>query len=256
MKKIASFCVIIVFSLSYLFFLSTNVFAQTDVSLRASVGKYNFTLSGFVSPFASIVMSQDSFYMSSGVANKEGFFALDPALVNEGFTNFCLEAIDVKRIGTSFTCFEIEAIKQDFYKSDIFLPPTVGLSGRKITPNSSIFASGFSMPFSLVKVSLDDNKYIEATTDSRGYYKTEVKKLPPGEYVLFATSTYENQYSQIPTRKFTIESVGYLEGVPGWLWILLFLLLIFIAIMLFIILMKRRKKNKDKKTNRLRGSSS
>jgi hypothetical protein len=257
MKKLFSTFLFTLIFVIFTFLFAYSGFAQNSVSVKAGVGTYNFSVSGFVSPYASIVMTQDSYFMSSGTADEKGYFLLDPALVSKGFTSFCLEAVDFRRIGTSYTCFNIDPVESDYTYKEIFLPPTVGLSGRRITPSTPIIATGYSMPWSMVKVNLEDNRYIETKADQYGYYNTEVKNIPQGKYVLFATSTYEKKYSEIPTRKFGIESVGFISTISGSFWpLLLFVLILLLIILLIIFLKRRRKRKEDKETSRPRASSS
>ena len=236
-------------------FLPAQVQAQEEVELEASVGRFYFSASGIVSPYASVVMTSQDYFLSSTVADSEGKFYLPEALVNDGFNSFCLEAVDIRRLGTSYTCFEVEPPKADFSREDLFLPPTVGLSGRKIEPNSSITASGYTMPNSTVDVKLGESFSVEAKSDINGYYNTELKSgIPPGKYELYATAVYGAKTSEKPTRTFTIEVLGWLQKIPIWLIILIILILasIFIFIPLIILFWKRRRKKKGeaKKTNK------
>lgn len=233
-----------------LFFLSIvfprEVSAQST-NVSASVGKYYVTIRGYVSPFASVVMSQDSIFMASTVADPEGNFTLNNVFVNEGFTDFCLEAIDVKRVGDSYTCLKIEPVFKDLSKNDIFLPPTLGLSGQKINPGSSVFASGYSMPNAKVIINLSKDIKLEILADKNGFYKYEIKDIPAGKYSLFATAQHENKNSEKPTRTKDLEALsigGLLQ--QNLLLILLIVLLIIIGIILFIILISKRLRNRLK----------
>lgn len=241
---------IIMFVTALLF--AGTVHAQNEVDVEGSVGRYYFSASGIVSPFASVVMTSQDLFLSSTVANSEGRFALPQALVNDGFNNFCLEAIDIRRIGTSYTCFDTQPPERDFSKDEIFLPPTVGLSGRKIKPNSSITASGYTMPGSNVDVKLGEGYFVEAKANQDGYYKTEIKnEVPPGKYQLYATAVYGTKISEKPTRTFEIEVLGLLASIPIWIWIsFIFILIILIFILLIILARKRRRNDKKKKKNK------
>lgn len=236
------------FVLIFLLFPS-SIQAQNIVELKSTVGRYYFFASGLVSPYASVVMTSQDYFLSSTVADSEGRFFLPQALVNDGFNNFCLEAVDIRRIGTSYTCFDVEIPNRDFSKDQIFLPPTVGLSGRKIEPNSSITASGYSMPGSKINVKLDEKYWIETVADVNGYYKTDIgSDVPPGKYELYATAVYEVKKSEKPTRTFPIEVLGLFQMIPAWLiGLSILILILMLLIILFIILWKRRRKDKKQK---------
>ena len=152
--------------------------------------------------------------------------------------------VDIRRIGNSYTCLEIPPATQDSRKDDIFLPPTVGLSGRKITAGSSILASGYSMPFASVNLNLGEGKILTTSTDVNGYYKAEISDLPSGKYTLFATARYENKDSEKPERGLGFEVLGILQSIPRWFVYLLILLILAIIILIIILFWKRRKRNR------------
>ena len=235
---------IILLFLSILF--PRDIFAQST-SVSASVGKYYVSISGYVSPFASVVMSAESIFMASTVADPQGYFTLKNVFVNEGFTDFCLEAIDVKRVGDSYTCLKIEPVFKDLSKSNIFLPPTMGLSGKKINPGSSIFASGYSMPNAKVIINISKDIKLESQADENGFYKYEIKDIPAGKYSLFATAYHENKDSEKPTRTKDLEALsigGLLQ--QNLLLILIIVLLVIVGIILLLILLSKRLRDKLK----------
>lgn len=236
---------LIVFLLYFLVFIPQASAQATNVS--ASVGKYYFSVSGFVSPFASVVMNSNSFFMASTVADAKGNFVINSVLINEGFSDFCLEAIDVKRIGDSYTCFKIDPLMGDGRKENIFLPPTLGLSGKKINPGSSVFASGYTMPYATVKISISKDIEIEIIADKDGFYKYEIKDIPAGKYSLFATANYERKDSEKPSKTKDLESLSAGGVIRENLWIILLIVLIVIAvIILLLILLSRRLREKLK----------
>jgi hypothetical protein len=217
--------------------------AQQAVGLKASVGRYYFSASGIVSPFASVVMTSQNIYLSSAVADSRGGFVMPKALVNDGFDSFCLEATDFRRIGTSYTCFKTNPPKSDFIQSGLFLPPTVGLSGRKIEPNSSILSSGYTMPGSAVRINLGEGLWVDAKADKSGFYKSEIKNVPVGRYELYAAAVYNNKSSGKPTKTFTVESLSLLSGIPFVP--LLAISASILVIILFIIVLVKKKKGKS-----------
>lgn len=219
-----------------------------STEIKASVGKYYFSASGFVSPFASVVMTTEDTFMDSTVADENGNFSMQKILVNEGFSQFCLEAVDIKKNGNSYTCFKVPPATKDFEKNDIFLPPTVGLSGRKITPGSSIVASGYTMRRARAIINTQDGVLLEVLADQDGYYKTEIKDLAAGTYSLFATATYQSKNSEKPSRTFQIESLSWIAALIDLIKrYLLLILAIILIIILLIILLSKRGRNKIKK---------
>lgn len=217
---------------------------SSGTTVKASVGKYYLSISGFVSPFASIVMTSNSIFLGSTVADPNGNFSIKNIFVNEGFTDFCLEAIDIKRIGDSLTCFKIAPMFSSREIRDIFLPPTLGLSGREIRPNSSILASGYSMPGALVNVNIAKGIILHLTADKSGFYKTQIKNLAVGKYFLFATANYKKRDSEKPSKKLELNSISVVEIIKRNLPLILIVLLILVVIILLIILFRKRLKRK------------
>ena len=241
--RIRFYCFIVVI-VSLLLFTLSRTNAQST-KLQASVGKYYFSVSGYVSPFASIVLYSNSIFMASTVADPKGNFSIKGVLINEGFSDFCFEVVDVKRVGDSFTCLKIPAATGDTQRENIFLPPTVGLSARKINPRSSIFASGYSMPNAKVILSISKDIKIEVIADASGFYKYEIKDLASGKYSLFATASYEKKDSEKPSRKKDFESLSAGELISKNLpFVLLIVLIGLIILILLIILLSKKMRNK------------
>lgn len=97
-----------------------------------SIGEFYLNISGFISPFASIVMTSDGVFIRAIVADENDNFSISEVLIKKGFSHFCLDAIDFKRIGKSYTCFSFPPAEADITMTDIFLPPTLGLSREEI----------------------------------------------------------------------------------------------------------------------------
>ncbi len=234
--------VFLIFSAIFLSFVSFANAQSTQI--KASVGSYYFSVSGIASPFASIVMSNDSTFLASTVADQKGNFLIQKVLVNDGFSDFCFEVVDIKKIGDSYTCFKIEPLKKDFEKNGVFLPPTLGLSGKKLTPGSTVVASGYSMPNAKVYVNISKDIKIQVLTDLNGYYKSEITDLSAGKYSLFATANYEKKDSEKPTRTKDLESISSLEVIKQNLIFIMFFVFIVLAIFILIIILMYKKLKK------------
>lgn len=219
----------------------TSTQASVETTVKASVGKYYFSAYGFASPFASIVMRSQSYFLGSTVADQNGVFSIKRVFVNQGFSEFCFETIDVKRLGDSYTCLKIEPLKADGEKRDIFLPPTLGLSARTIRVGSSVSAFGYSMPGVQVKVDMGKGLYLQANANQNGKYTSEIKDLPVGQYTLLASAKYQSKTSEKPLRGKDLKSLSFTELIMQNLpKALLILLLVLLVIILLIILISKR----------------
>lgn len=240
----------------------------SEIQVKAKVGQFYLDVSGFVSPYASIVMnSNDSTntFLSSAVANRKGDFNIPSILIQKGFSGFCLIAIDFKRLGESTTCFSFSPATGNIVMRNIFLPPTLGLAKSELAEGSDAIVYGYTMPQAVVILYLDKQnskpqnvlgasqvKYLVSASE-KGYYKFSIKKLKAGEYQLFAKATYKNQESSTPSKQLKLKMLslweqlsallrnawniitGLFTGLFGsiWLTITLIILIIILAIKLW-----------------------
>lgn len=194
---------------------------HTNVQVAASVGQYTINLSGFSSPFASIVLISGGTVMHTTTADAAGNFSMSDILVKQGFNQFCLDTVDVKRLGQSEACFTIAPISGNYTRSNIFLPPTIGLFRTQITVGSNAIIWGYSMPGAQVKVHASDGTLYTATADKDGFYQITAYIAKAGSYDLYADATYQNKPSEKPTNKVTLLALTFSEQtnrkVSNWL---------------------------------------
>jgi hypothetical protein len=192
-----------------------NVLAQTpfiptgslNTQVQASVGEFYLSLWGYASPFASISLTLDGIFARSTVADEKGNFIISQVLIKAGLTNFCLDAIDFKRIGESYTCFAIPPVTNSVTMKNIFLPPTLGLSRTTINVGGKATAFGYTMP--KAKVTLHLNQQLLTTyADASGYYEFTLQNLAVGSYSLYSTANYQQKESLVPTKKLHLEALS------------------------------------------------
>lgn len=184
------------------------------VKVSAAIGQYYISLSGFIAPYASVVLTTDGVVMRSTAADATGHFSMSQILVKQGFSHFCLDAVDVKRLGQSEACFNIPPVTRGTYdKSNIFLPPTIGLFRTEINAGDNAIIWGYSMPGALVSVHASDGSIYSATADKEGFYQVNTKIAKAGTYELYATATYQKQNSEKPTNKVKLIALTFGEQV-------------------------------------------
>jgi hypothetical protein len=219
MKKSLPKIVLFLLILSvYVFFSTFKVDAQKtnspkglNTNVSAKVGQFYLSLAGWVSPHASVVLTSDGIFLRATVADSRGNFYISQVLIRTGFSKFCLEAVDFKRLGDSYTCFNIDPANKDVIMKDIFLPPTLGLSRSEIGENEDAIAFGYTMPSAKVSLYLSNGKVLEATADSSGYYEFKISNLKAGKYELYARATYQNKESLKPTKTLKLRSLSWWE---------------------------------------------
>ncbi len=164
-----------------------------------------------MSPYASIVLTSNGIFMSSTVADKGGNWSFEDILINAGFSQFCLTAIDFYRLGESTTCFNIEPAKGNVTISDIFLPPTLGLSRNEVEAGGKVMAFGYTMPGAKVYLYLSDGRRLETYADGNGYYVFLLENIPAGKYQLYATANYKQKDSLKPSKTIELVALGWLD---------------------------------------------
>lgn len=185
---------------------------SAPVNVQATIGRYYLSITGYQSPYASIVMTTLSgLFLRSTTADSNGYFTITDVLINDTFPGFCLTAVDFKRLGESETCVRFDEIVSDNKRyADLFLPPTIGLSKELINAGENALIQGYTMPGALVYLSID-GKIIEIQADETGYYSYSFEDVPAGVYVFSATSQLDGKTSLEPENTVTLEALS----IPG-----------------------------------------
>ncbi|MGH7246353.1 MAG: carboxypeptidase-like regulatory domain-containing protein [Candidatus Levyibacteriota bacterium] len=194
-----------------------NPVGSLPVSVKAQVGDYYLSLSGYIAPNASVTLISGNIVLRSTTADSKGYFFISQVLVKRGFSDFCLDAIDFRRLGESEACFHITPVNGPTSMQNIFLPPTLGLFQTKINAGSQALAFGYSMPGAKVTVHLPDGTVYTTTADKTGYYEFHIKIDKPGQYELFADAVYNGKKSENPVKKVLLTALGLPEQVTGGL---------------------------------------
>ena len=266
-SKSSKIFIVVLFAICYLLFAISaraQLEVDRDVKVEAGVGDNFLTVSGFISPFASVVMDTKGVFLASTVADREGNFVFKDIRIKDTLKNFCLKAVDIKRVGESTTCIQAKPVLGRLEKNGIFLPPTIGLSRRKVTEGESVSVFGYTMPQATSNVNIEGRGYITVTADSKGYYETKLENLKRGKYVLYATAELEDKKSLVPVSRVKVEAISggakiiiLIIEFLKWLWRIItqfFFIWIILAILIpiFILLYKlffakKRKRKKVKK---------
>ncbi|MBI5044693.1 MAG: carboxypeptidase regulatory-like domain-containing protein [Candidatus Levybacteria bacterium] len=199
--------------------LATTTISETEdpVKVSARIGEFYLNLSGFASPFASIILTSNGVFYRSTVADQNGFWAFKDILINRNFSSFCLQHIDYKNIGESTTCLSIPAANNNIDKKNIFLPPTIGLQRSQITAGGNAVVFGYTMPGATVTIHLQDGTTYTVVADKDGYYELTLKNLKAGVYELYATAVYDGKSSENPSNTVKLVALSWLGQLLQWL---------------------------------------
>ena len=181
------------------------------VKVSARIGEFALSISGIISPYASVSLISGGNIYKAVVANADGLFTFSDILIYRGFTSFCLDAVDWRSVGESYTCLQVDPATSNIAMNDIFLPPTLGLDHQEITEGGSVIISGYSMPNAQVTIHVADTKQVLGTSDSTGYYHHTLKDVKKGTYELYAGARYDQRSSLLPTKKVTLKALSIPE---------------------------------------------
>lgn len=216
-------CLVITFCILVLNVLKSDVSAQVlisphpTVTVSARVGSYSLSLSGWASPFASIIMRSEGVFYRSTTADENGYWVINDITVNENFSSFCLEHIDLYNLGSSNACLTVPPAKSDLSKDNIFLPPTISLQRVEISAGGSAVVSGYSMPNSTVTIHLSNGESYEVTADGKGRYELTINNLSAGSYELYATAVYKGKASVTPTSTVKLVALTWWQMILKWI---------------------------------------
>lgn len=213
MKKILLIKRLLCLLLSFIFFtsalFSATTFAATT-TVGAKVGEFTLSISGFVSPSASVTMRDGTTFYTSVTADQNGNFSISGLVIKSGFSGFCLYIIDKARLGDSSACFTFPPATGNINMQNIFLPPTISLSQATVTTGTQVIVTGYTMPAALVTVYLGTSYSYITTANSAGYYQFKLNNISAGNYTVSVTASYQGRRSEVSvtTRQLTVISLA------------------------------------------------
>lgn len=190
--------------------LSQNQYSESkSVVVGATVGTNRLTISGYHSPYASIILkTPDGTFLASTTADQNGYFSISDVLINASELTYCFQVVDFKRIGISESCITLDGpIIGDVTYTDVFLPPSIGLSRERINAGGDVSVFGYTMPGATVELYIN-GEIVTVTADSTGYYSYIYENVPEGIFTFSATATFEGKPSIQPTNNVVLESLS------------------------------------------------
>lgn len=187
-----------------------------STTVSGSVGDFYLNVTGYIAPFASIVLTSQGVYLRATTADQFGYFTISQVLIKKGFSSFCFDAVDFRRLGESFSCINIPPANAAVSLKNIFLPPTLGLSRSQIAEGASTVAWGYSMPGALVTLRVNDQTY-KTYADSTGYYQVVLQSVKAGVYKLSSRANLDHKDSLEPGKKVILTSLSWWEQLLLWL---------------------------------------
>ena len=182
--------------------------------VTATVGDNYLNVNGYQSPNASVVIETTSgIFLQSTTADGNGYFSMTNILITDNFPGFCFTAIDFERLGESESCVEIsEIVTEEQTYSDIFLPPTIGLSKRLIAAGEDAQIFGYSMPHAQIDIEFEGES-VTMQADETGYYEYIYEDVPAGTYAFASYGKLDGVDSLDPLNKAILEAITFQEQI-------------------------------------------
>src|SRR5207248_1897091 len=153
-------------------------------------------VSGSIAPKAAVRLSSDSVNAQT-FADGTGRFFFSGVVIPRGFTDFCLESLDIHG-GISTACFTLPHALGNIRMENLFLPPTVMLASGEIAEGSAFSISGQTMPNSIVTIQLNGKDKVQLPADANGNYRYAIQNLKQGTFRITADALYKGRASIRP----------------------------------------------------------
>lgn len=228
----------------------TSVASQSGiVNVKVTINGFSLSLSGYLAPYASITLTSGGSSFASVVADAQGNFSFTNIKVAKGFSSFCLDGIDYKRLGESESCFTIPPVTTPFSKTQIFLPPTIGVFRENVNIGDKALVFGYGMPHAQIRIILDKQVICQKTADDGGYYECNFAITKEGNHEVYAEASRNGKDSEPQLKRVLIKGIALIKQpttaplpgfnpnqlvVPGILIALLLLILLIIFLIIWL----------------------
>ncbi|MBU3935290.1 hypothetical protein KJ909_01320 [Patescibacteria group bacterium] len=181
------------------------------VSVSGFIAPRYFTLDGYTSPSATVHLDTDDLHLSTQ-ANLFGYFQFPRQSISPLSNDLCLFSLDSHSRQSTPTCIPPPPpIRLYTHIGPVLLPPSLTLNSPVISPNSTTFASGQSLPNSPISIYLyqtnDKAKKFPSPvqafslpvfslkSDDQGNFNFTLPTSYSSDYRLFATTVYQDNPS-------------------------------------------------------------
>ena len=229
---------------------------SSQTAITVTVAGTSVSISGYIAPFASVVLTVNGNILGSVVADSKGNFSFSNVIAPKATSTLCLTAEDFKKLGTSEACISVTPTNGVIAKTGVFVPPTLGVQRTNVYVGNDAIAFGYGMPGAQITVHINDDMGCTVTAQTTGYYTCAIIIKTTGNNTLFADATLLGKPSEkqlqkvliqgislvkpsaVPTLGFLLTPAPALPGfaqllaIPWWMWILLALVVIILLIIL------------------------
>lgn len=143
-------------------------------TVSVSIGQYTFSLTGYTSPHAKVILEGQGMYEET-TALDDGTFTFQAVFAPFTQREACLTAIDTNGRTSTPMCLPPFPINKHVSMGPIILPPTLSLNQDLYVRDDNAIGSGKSVPNSLISVQLatldsETPIHVPAKSDTDGYF--------------------------------------------------------------------------------------
>jgi len=239
----------------------SNAATYTDhssVSVSASIGDNEVTIYGYTSPLSKVEMSGLNLY-SQTYSDNSGYFLFFKTLLPKQPSELCFHSTDDNNRQSPPVC--IPPPPETNYHTEIgpiILAPTLTIDTAKIKPNSTAFASGQSLPNSIIEIELfkvNDSALsfpkqayayslptLTTQTDNNGNYEFTLPTAYSSNYRLYTSVKYQEEASpKSNTLVYALPSLWWFYWQQYYFFIILIPIFLITLAIFIILLFKSRK---------------
>ena len=227
-----------------------------SVSISAFVGAFRFTLAGFTSPGARVILEGQGIFDET-YANDKGEFLFADIFSPLSPREACLTAIDTDGRTSNPLCLPPFPVNQDVSIGPVILPPTISTNQDQLLVDDFGILSGKGAPESDITIDLypeskSDKITIATKTDKNGDYSltlptelsTTLRTYATNIYLgLFSDKSFTLTFSIMPIWKLMLRQLGMLLDFLKSLSLATILFIEALVILALILLGRKRKQH-------------
>jgi hypothetical protein len=192
--------------------------AQSSLTITATVGSNQLTLSGHASPQSKVILNSSTGNLyTEAVADEKGYFIFKEVLLPLKVGELSLIAIDTEGLSSPPLFLPEPPSNQDLLMTDILLPPTISLSTGQNSTNQESAVTGKTFPNSPLVVYLYNEPetilgshlwnlivhqvwakaapLLEIQSSLNGDYEVNLPSVEPAVQRIFVASLFDKNYS-------------------------------------------------------------
>lgn len=186
--------------------------SASDVDVAAEVSSNGVSISGFVSPLATISIYSGSTLLRTTTADSSGNYSFTALSVTDGTTQLCFVVADYYSLGNSTSCLTIDMDESTTY-INVMLPPTIHKHNDNFVQGLGTTLDGYTMPNGTVLLYQETNQTTSIQADNNGYWSYSLNNMQAGYYTYYVKGVYSGTVSLTPTGGASIRVLTPIQNI-------------------------------------------